>query len=184
MTQGPQLSTEDSSGEVPDQPRGNRPKGLPEAAPPPRPEEVARYQGARGADYAASAAMVKDILDADATTNSAKTAPAGSRPKASDAEGGNPHHRRGPCLPTLPWRRISTPRRAQRRRSGVLNSGPPPSDPEITPSVRPACCPVPASQLSELTSGSRFQTPELPPVFSHSISSPMLIVLSVVLHMS
>ena len=32
--------------------------------------------------------------------------------------------------------------------------------------------------------GSRFQTPELPPVFSHSMSWPMLMVRSVVLHMS
>ena len=31
---------------------------------------------------------------------------------------------------------------------------------------------------------SLFQTPEVPPDFSHSMSSPMLMVLSVVLHMS
>jgi hypothetical protein len=33
-------------------------------------------------------------------------------------------------------------------------------------------------------SGSRFHTPELPPAFSHSMSWPMLMVLSAVLHMS
>ena len=32
--------------------------------------------------------------------------------------------------------------------------------------------------------GFRFQVPELPPVFSHSLSWPMLMVRSVVLHMS
>ena len=76
---------------------------------------------------------------------------------------------------------------------------PPPSSAPLAPDFFTASRPqkaVPATPLEPLVSPlpfrlhigrcneSLFQTPEVPPDFSHSMSSPMLIVLSVVLHMS
>jgi hypothetical protein len=59
MTQDPPPSEEATTREMSDPPE--------DVPPPPSREEVARFRATKGNNFAASAAMVKDILDADST---------------------------------------------------------------------------------------------------------------------
>jgi hypothetical protein len=62
MNQDPPSSSDEASGEVADQPGPSGATGRSQRPPPPPPEAIAEPPESSTTDYAASAAMVKDIL--------------------------------------------------------------------------------------------------------------------------
>ena len=129
-------------------------------------------------DFAAAAAMAQDILSMEVTDEGAPARPeTGDLSPVEDTDGGL---QRG--WPTVRLGESASSPKCPPR-SGFLY--------RITTTEA-----VPATPLELLVPSlplplhigrckeSLFQTPEVPPDFSHSMSSPMLIVLSVVLHMS